>query len=114
MAYNLKFPPRCIRCGKRLQPTPKGPDFLPCKTCPSGTRVIYYLQLPSEGYPGGWPLCVWCGSPTVDGKAPAPSDLDQLSPEARVALLAGLESARTRPPVYRGSFAQYANDDDDE
>lgn len=36
-----------------------------------------------------------------------------LSPEARAALEAGLESARTQPSVYLGSFAQYADDDDE-
>ncbi len=54
-----------------------------------------------------------CAVSRARSDAPPTSDLDGLSPEARVALLAGLESARTRPPVYRGSFAQYANDDDE-
>lgn len=69
MAYSLKFPPRCIRCGEKLQEQPNGPGYLPCTTCPPGSRVVYYLQVARDGYPEGWPLCTWCGSPVRDGQA---------------------------------------------
>jgi len=39
-------------------------------------------------------------------------DENGLSPEARAALEAGLESARREPSVCLGSFAQYAYDTD--
>lgn len=35
-----------------------------------------------------------------------------ISPESLEMLLAGIESAKTGPNVYVGSFAQYADDDD--
>ena len=34
------------------------------------------------------------------------------SPEAMAALVAGIKSAKEQPPIYRGSFAQYADDDE--
>ena len=38
---------------------------------------------------------------------------ESLSPEARTALEAGLKSAKESPPVYLGSFAQYAEGKED-
>jgi len=41
------------------------------------------------------------------------ADRYPLSPEARKALEEGIESAKNSKPVYLGSFAQYADDDED-
>lgn len=46
------------------------------------------------------------GGPAVE-HAPAP-----LSQESYLALQAGLKSAREQAPVYLGSFAQFADDED--
>lgn len=40
------------------------------------------------------------------------NNFDELSEESKKMLLEGIESGRTKPPVYLGSFLQYIDDED--
>lgn len=52
-------------------------------------------------------------TPMIDRRPSRAStdDNDALSPEALAGLREGLASARTKPPVYLGTFSQYADDE---
>ena len=49
----------------------------------------------------------------LEGTSPASEHEQRLSPGSWMMLRAGIESACTRPFVDRGSFAQYATDEND-